>query len=45
MEARKELENEFGPEFSPKLFHDTIINAGSIPVSFIPQIYRVEAKK
>lgn len=45
MEARKELENEFGSKFSPKLFHDTIINAGSIPVSFIPQIYRVAAKK
>ena len=45
MEARKELEKEFGSEFNLKLFHDTIINAGSIPVSFIPQIYRVAAKK
>ena len=45
MEARKELEQEFGSEFNLKLFHDTIINAGSIPVSFIPQIYRVAAKK
>ncbi|MFX1607329.1 MAG: DUF885 domain-containing protein [Promethearchaeota archaeon] len=44
MEARKELENEFGDDFNLKLFHDTIINAGSIPVSFIPQIYRVAVK-
>jgi uncharacterized protein (DUF885 family) len=45
MEARKELEKEFGSEFNLKLFHDTIINAGSIPVSFIPQIYRVASKR
>ena len=45
MEARKELENEFGSEFNLKLFHDTLINAGSIPVSFIPQIYRIASKK
>jgi len=41
MEVRKELEKEFGQEFDLKLFHDTIINAGAIPVSFIPQLYRV----
>jgi len=45
MEARKELEDEFGSKFDLKLFHDTIVNAGSIPVSFIPQIYRVTSKK
>ncbi|MGD2073001.1 MAG: DUF885 domain-containing protein [Candidatus Thorarchaeota archaeon] len=45
MEARKELEEEFGSSFNLKLFHDTIINAGSIPVSFIPQLYRVAAKE
>jgi uncharacterized protein (DUF885 family) len=44
MEARKELEGEFGADFSLKLFHDTIINAGSIPISFIPQLYRVAVK-
>ena len=44
MEARRELEEEFGDKFNLKLFHDTIINAGSIPVSFIPQIYRVASK-
>ncbi|NHI83841.1 MAG: DUF885 domain-containing protein [Candidatus Thorarchaeota archaeon] len=44
MEARRNLEEEFGPEFNLKLFHDTIINAGSIPVSFIPQLYRASIK-
>ena len=45
MEARKELEDEFGDKFDLKRFHDTIINAGSIPVSFIPQIYRIASKR
>jgi uncharacterized protein (DUF885 family) len=45
MKARNELEEEFGDDFNLKLFHDTIINAGSIPVSFISQLYRVAAKK
>ena len=45
METRKELEQQFGDTFNLKLFHDTIINAGSIPVSFIPQLYKVAAKK
>ncbi|MFW9927550.1 MAG: DUF885 domain-containing protein, partial [Candidatus Thorarchaeota archaeon] len=31
METRRELEQEFGTEFNLKLFHDTLINAGSIP--------------
>ena len=44
MEVRKELEEEFGSQFNLKLFHDTIINAGSIPVAFIPQLYRIAAK-
>lgn len=44
MKVRKELEDEFGSDFNLKLFHDTIINAGSIPVFFIPQLYRVAAK-
>ena len=45
MEARRALEEEFGDAFNLKLFHDTIINAGAIPVSFIPQLYKVAAKK
>jgi uncharacterized protein (DUF885 family) len=44
MNVRKELEDEFGDDFSLKLFHDTIISAGSIPVSFIPKLYRAAAK-
>jgi uncharacterized protein (DUF885 family) len=45
MKVRKELEGEFSDDFDLKLFHDTIINAGSIPISFIPQLYRVALKK
>jgi uncharacterized protein (DUF885 family) len=44
MEVRQELENEFGKEFNLKLFHDTIITAGSIPVSFIPELYRIAVR-
>jgi len=40
MNVKQELEQEFGDEFNLKVFHDTIITAGSIPVSFIPKLYR-----
>jgi len=41
MEARKELEAEYGEKFDLKLFHDTIVTSGRVPISYIPRLYRI----
>ncbi len=35
MELRDEVKEKMGSEYSEKLFHDTILYAGSIPVKFL----------
>ncbi len=45
MEARKQLEAEYGDSFNLKLFHDTIVTSGRVPISYIPRLYRAAAKE
>ncbi len=45
MEARKHLEEEFGDRFNLRLFHDVIVSSGTVPISYIPRLYRITASK
>ncbi|MFW9919114.1 MAG: DUF885 domain-containing protein [Candidatus Thorarchaeota archaeon] len=45
MDARNELENEFGEQFNQKLFHDVIVSSGRVPISYIPRLYRIASKR
>jgi len=40
LQLRRDLEEAMGDEFSLRFFHDTMLNAGSLPVDFMRRVFR-----